>query len=53
MNKRKNPIMKMVNVRMTEPQAEELRRYAFDRDVSQAQIVRETLEKLNVISRRR
>jgi hypothetical protein len=52
MNRKKNPIMKMVNIRMTEPQAEELRRYAWDRNISKAQVVREVLEKLNVISRR-
>jgi hypothetical protein len=50
MNKKREPIFKMVNIRMTEPQSEELRRYAWDRNISMGQVIRETLVKLSVIS---
>ena len=49
MNKKKNPIMKMVNIRMTEPQHEAIRRYAFDTNQSIAEIIRELLERKRLI----
>ena len=50
MNKRKDPIMTMVNIRMTSRQAEELRREAFDSNQSMAAVVRGVLEQRKIIS---
>jgi hypothetical protein len=50
MNKKKNPIMVMVNVRMTKTQAEQLRRLAWDTNQSIAEIVRNALFDKQLIS---
>lgn len=50
MNKRKNPIMKMVNIRMTKTQAEQLRRLAWDSNQSVAEIIRNALFSSKLIS---
>jgi hypothetical protein len=50
MNKKKNPIMKMVNIRMTVTQAEQLRRLAYDTNQSVAEIIRNALFTNNLIS---
>ena len=49
MNKKRNPIMKMVNIRMTLKQAEVLRRYAYDKNQSVAEVIREALEQAKLI----
>ena len=49
MNKKRNPIMKMVNIRMTLKQAEVLRRYAYDKNQSVAEVIREVLEQAKLI----
>jgi hypothetical protein len=50
MNKRRDPIMKMVNIRMTAKQAEELKRYAWDVNASVAAVIRNELERKKIIS---
>ena len=52
MNRKKNPIMKMVNIRMTVDQASQLTRLAYSTNKSVAEIIRNALFNQMLISPR-